>query len=159
MNRMLQYLNFLGVFLLSLLCASQWKTNSSLAADLIAMHKQSDEQSATITTEAGTIKEDAADLDDYRQRLDAAETELKQLHSDLTKARSERDQATAERNQLKETLDKFVAALKVRDQSISQLTDVAHKQDESIHQLEAVRDDAIKKYNDLVTKFNAQKQQ
>jgi len=148
MNQFLKYLNFLGILALALLCAGQWKTNSWLNAQLFTWHEKSNQQAVTITQQAQTLKENAADLDDFRQRLTLAESQLTKAETDLVTTRQQRDHLAALR-------DKLLAAVTQRDQVIKEQTDGLNKQVDSIHLLEHERDQAIVKFNDLVTKYNA----
>jgi chromosome segregation ATPase len=159
MNKIVTYLNFLGILALALLCGNQWAVNSRLNADLAAMQNKADAQAAESAKQADTIKQNTADLDDLHERLTVAETQLHQNQTELTKVRAERDQAKAEQAQLLEQRQRFADAVTQRDQLIAQQNDAIRKQADSIHQLQSARDDAVKRFNDLVVQYNQQKQQ
>jgi septal ring factor EnvC (AmiA/AmiB activator) len=154
MNQLLKYLNFAGIIVLALLCAGQWKTNSRLEAALIALHQKSDDQAVTIAKQTETLKENAADLDDFRQRLSLAESRLRQAETDLVKTRQQRDQLVAERDELTKLRERLLAAVAQRDQVLKEQTDVLSKQVQSIHTLEDQRNQSINKYNELVARYN-----
>ena len=141
MNRFFSLFNFLGVAILCLLCSIQWKTNSRLEENVERLDQTRIEQSAKIAEQDRTLKDDAADLEDLRQRLSFSESELKT-------AISERDRFAAESRQLKAALDKWIVAVKERDAAIKQAGNLIQK-------LAAERNDAITKFNELADKYNA----
>jgi septal ring factor EnvC (AmiA/AmiB activator) len=141
MNRMLQYLNLLGIAALVVLCCAQWSANRRLNLQAIALEKTRIEQSATISEQEKTIKGYVADLDDFRQRLELSEAAFKEVEQKLTTI-------TAERDQLKTDLDKWIAAVAQRDVALKQA-------DNQIEKIIAERNDAISKFNDLANRYNA----
>jgi len=141
MNRAFSILNFLGVAVLSVLSAAQWQTNSRLETTAEQLNKTRIEQAATIAEQQKTLKVNATDLDDLRQRLSLSESDLK---TTLT----ERDRFAAEAKALKAALDKWLAAVKERDAALKQAGDLVQK-------LASERNDAIAKFNDLADKYNA----
>jgi septal ring factor EnvC (AmiA/AmiB activator) len=134
MNRIIQYLNLFGVLALAVLCAAQWQTNGQLNGDVNRLDKTRIDQAAKIADQDATLKQTTADLDDSRQRLSISESDLKDATAKLAAI-------TAERDQLKANLQKWVAAVAARD--------------DAIRKLSSDRDEAVKKYNDLVGKYNA----
>jgi septal ring factor EnvC (AmiA/AmiB activator) len=141
MNRFFSLFNFAGVAVLCVLCCVQWNANSRLEDNVEQLDQTRIEQSAKIVEQDRTLKDDAADLEDLRQRLSMSESELKTTMV-------ERDRFAAEDKQLKAALDKWIAAVKERDAAIKQAGDLIQK-------LAAERNDAIGKFNDLVDKYNA----
>jgi chromosome segregation ATPase len=141
MNRFFLIFNFLGVALLSVLSAAQWQTNSRLEKSVEQLDKTQIEQSAKIAEQTVTLKDDAADLGDLRQRLSRSESEL-------NSAVTERDHFAAEDKQLKAALDKWMAAVAARDAALRQAGD-------QIQKLSNERNDAVRKFNDLAGKYNA----
>jgi chromosome segregation ATPase len=141
MNRFFLIFNFLGVAVLCVLCAAQWQTNSRLENNVERLDKTRIKQSAKIAEQATTLKDDAADLNDLRQRLSMSESELKD-------AVAERDRFAAEGRQLKAALDKWMAAVAARDAALRQAGD-------QIQRLSNERNDAVRKFNDLAEKYNA----
>ena len=127
MNRFLSIFNCLGVGVLAVLCAVQWKANSRLENNVEQLDKTRIEQSAKIAQQESTLKDDAADLEDLRQRLSMSESELKT--------------AVTQAGQLKTALDKWKAALK--------------QAGEQIQKLAGERNEAIQKFNDLADKYNS----
>ena len=127
MNRFLSIFNCLGVAVLAVLCAVQWQANSRLENNVEQLDKTRIEQSAKIAQQESTLKDDAADLEDLRQRLSMSESELKT--------------AVTQAGQLKTALDKWKAALK--------------QAGEQIQKLAGERNEAIQKFNDLADKYNS----
>ena len=127
MNRFLSIFNCLGVGVLAVLCAVQWQANSRLENNVEQLDKTRIEQSAKIAQQESTLKDDAADLEDLRQRLSMSESELKT--------------AVTQAGQLNTALDKWKAALK--------------QAGEQIQKLAGERNQAIQKFNDLADKYNS----
>ena len=146
MNRFLHLFNLLGVLILAVLCVIQWQVNSRVnqrANDLETIRRS---QATQLEEDDRTIKGQAADLDEFRQRLSLAESQLKDLESKLNQTTLERNQLADERDQLKSALSKWMTAVTERDAAIK-------KAGTQIQQLAAERNDAIQKLNDLITKF------
>ena len=141
MNRIFPIVNSLGVAILCVMSAAQWQTDSRLQNTVEQLDKTRVEQSSKIAEQERTLKDDAADLEDLRQRLSMSESELK---TTLV----ERDRFAAEAKILKTALDKWVAAVKQRDAALIQAGELIQK-------LSAERNDAIAKFNDLADKYNA----
>ncbi len=106
--------NFLGVVVL---CGAVLPFNGRQTAgwktDVAQLDQTRIEQSAKIAEQERTLKDDAADLEDLRQRLSMSESELKTAVAD-------RDRFAAEGKQLKAALDKWMAAVKARDAALKQ---------------------------------------
>jgi len=132
-NRFLSIFNCLGVGVLAVLCAVQWQANSRLENNVEQLDKTRIEQSAKIAQQESTLKDDAADLEDLRQRLSMSESQLQK--------------AVAEGTQLKATLSKWMAAVNQRDTALKQTG-------ERIKKLAGERNEAIQKFNDLADKYN-----
>lgn len=141
MNRFFLIFNFLGVVVLCVLCAVQWQINSRLEHNAEQLTNTRIEQTAKITEQEISLKNDAADLEDVRQRLSMSESELKTAVAD-------RDRFADEDKQLKAALDQWIAAVAARDKALRQAGD-------QIQKLSNERNDAVRKFNDLVGKYNA----
>ena len=141
MNQVLSILNFLGVCALAVLCAEQWTMNSRLENNVVQLEKTRIEQANQIDEQARTIKDDAADLADLRDRLSMSEMQLEKITAD-------RDRLAAEDTQLKMAVDQWTAAVKQRDTALKHANDL-------IQSLANQRNDAIQKFNDLADKYNA----
>jgi len=137
----LQYINFLGVAAVAILCGFQWQTNSRLSLEVQSLEKTRLEQAAKIDEQDQTIKNDAVDLDDLRSRLSLAE-------SALVEAQQKVADDQAEIKQLKTALDKWIAAVAERDQALKQAGT-------EILKLANERNEAILKFDDLAGKYNA----
>ena len=141
MNRFFSIFNFLGVVAMGVLSCAQWQTNSRLEANVQRLDQTRIEQSARIAAQEQTLKDNAADLDDLRQRLSMSESALQTTIA-------QRDRFAAEGKLLRAALDKWIAAVKERDAALKQAGDLIQK-------LAAERNDAILKFNDLADKYNA----
>ena len=134
MRTVMTCVNFVGVFVLAVLLSVQWKANSRLEAENVRLDQMRIEQSAKIADQENTLKQNAADLDDFRQRLSVSESSLKSAIVD-------RDRLGRLVDQLKTSLDQRKAAVTARDAAIQKLA--------------TERNDAIAKFNDLADKYNA----
>ena len=87
MNRLIQIVNFVGVLALSVVCVLQWGRIGVAAAEARRYAAESAGRAATITARDRTIREDAADLNELRQRLIVVDGQLKSLQADRDAAR------------------------------------------------------------------------
>ncbi len=72
MNRTLNYLNLVGVVLLAVLCALQWRRDSRLNLLAIDLEKTRQAQASKLAEQDAMLKQNASDLDDLRDRLERA---------------------------------------------------------------------------------------
>ena len=154
MNFALNILNFLGVGLLVGLCAIQWKHDGELAHAKAQLEQVRTEQVTKIADQEAAIKSSAADLDDTRQHLTASEAALKDSQSKLQAMTRLRDQSESQRDQLAKenvqqriTIEKWSKVVAEREQALKQAGELAQK-------AQADRNEAVVKFNDLVTKYN-----
>lgn len=147
MNRILQYFNALGVFLLVLLCVSQWRTNRNLNLEVNRLEKLRLEQ-------LGKSQEQIQEIQGCRGDLEAFREQLKQVHADLVGTRvklksseTESAQLAAERDQLKQSVTNWVQAVAVRDSRLKEATD-------HIQKLAEERNEAVTKFNEIAEKYN-----
>ena len=169
MTRALTAINLIGVLALAALCAVQWRGGNEMAHTIAGLQTTVRHQADTIDQQTKTLAENAADLDEFRQRLSASETLLKDVQRQLVVMTGDRDRVTAERDQLtaevtalKSALDKWMAAVKAdeadikdRDDAIKSRDAVLHQANDQLQTLAAQRNDAVTKYNDLVNQYNA----
>jgi len=155
MNRAFQIINFLGVVALAVLCAAQWRVNSDLNRQISDLERQRIDLTTQLALRDKRIREDTADLDDFRTRLTMAEGQLRDLQIKLNTAKfqnqqltAERTQLIAQRDQLTTALDSWKAAVAARDQAIKQAGD-------DIKKVVDQRNEAVQKFNDLADKYNA----
>jgi septal ring-binding cell division protein DamX len=147
MNRFMTGFNFLGIFLVAILCIVQWSANSRLSHDVDQLDQTRVEQEGKLADQDQALKQDAADLDEFRHRLSLSETDLKQTIVKLTAATTQRDTLIVENKQIKSAMDQWIAAVNQRDAALKQAGDVIQK-------LAIQRNDAIQKFNDLADKYN-----
>ncbi len=141
MNRAMQIFNFLGVCVLAVLCAAQWRINRQVNLRAVDLQRTVLNQTDRLSEQDRTIKQDGQDLDDFRQRLEISESALSETQSKLATAAAQRDQLRASLNQWMEAVAQRDAALKLAGQEIQKLAQQ--------------RNDAIEKFNDLAAKYNA----
>ncbi len=127
MTRYFQYFNFAGILILVALCCVQWRANRQVNLRAIGLEKIRLTQVQKISEQEKTIKGQAADLDDFRQRLELSEAALKESQQKFNALAIERDKLIAERNQLKTTLDTWKAAVAQRDAAIKQASEQIQK--------------------------------
>jgi septal ring factor EnvC (AmiA/AmiB activator) len=148
MNRAINYLNFLGILALSLLCARQWTINSQLENRVGDLRHQIDDQLTKIAAQQAALQQNADDMKDLHQRITLSESQLEQTTRSLKSV-------TAERDQYRQVHDQLLAAVKQRDQLLVQQSAVLKTQGETIRKLAEERNEDVLKFNDLATKYNA----
>jgi chromosome segregation ATPase len=148
MNRLMTYLNFVGVLVLTVLCMIQWQANSQFNAQLSRAKQTRLDQAAKLVEQEATLNQNATDLADVRQRLSLAGADLKDAQDKLAASEQQRNGLVAQRDQLKSTLDKWESAIADRDRVLKQAGD-------QIQTLTADRNQAVQKFNDLADKYNA----
>jgi prefoldin subunit 5 len=147
MNTLVQILNFLGVVALAVLSGIQWRNDSRLHHRIIDLEKARLQQIDKIATLEKSLQEKSTDLEDFRQRLKISEAaEIDEAHQ-LADSQARCAQLTSERDQLKSMLDKWIEAVRLRDEAIK--TDK-----EQIEKLVRQRKDATDKFNDVAQKYN-----
>jgi chromosome segregation ATPase len=154
MNRFLQLLNLLGILALGLLCILQWQSSRRLNLQINDLEQTRLNQNDQLAQQTQSIRGLTADLEDFRARLSKADGALKDTQSQLTSARaaianlsSQRDQLQANITALKDSLEKWTAAVAQRDEALKQAGDQLQK-------LANDRNDAISKFNDLAARYN-----
>ena len=140
MNQFLAVSNFSGIVVLCVLSAAQWKTNSDLEKRADQLDRTRAQQTAKLADQDITLKNDAEELEDLRQRLATSESSLQAVTA-------EKNRLASESRELKAALDKWMAAVKTRDAALQHANDLIQK-------LAVERNDAIAKFNDLADKYN-----
>lgn len=147
MSRTLTWLNLAGVMALAVLCVFQWRTNRALNLDVNALEKTSQLQTAKIGEQEKNTQGLSADLENFRTQLTRAQTELRDTSAKLLAGERDNAQLTAERDQLKDNVEKWTAAVHVRDERIAEANDRIH---EIGHRLK----EGAEKFNQLATRYN-----
>lgn len=140
MNRVLTWLNLLGVLVLAVLCVVQWRANRQLSLDLIQVERHRLEQTAAAERLAEITAGQASDLADLRGHLARAAQEGRDARDQLALLERELDQSRAETDAVKSALTNWAAAVVARDERLQQAAE----------QLRA----AVQERNDTVTWFN-----
>jgi chromosome segregation ATPase len=147
MNRFIQYLNLLGIISLAALCCLQWRVNSRLNLEVLQLETTRQEQSIEIAQGKKLLNENAADLDDFRERLKLSESQLKRSEEKVAIESDQLKKLTNERDQLKAALDKWMAAVASRDEALQ-------AEGEQLGKLQGERNEAVNRFNDLAGKYN-----
>jgi chromosome segregation ATPase len=161
MTRALSIVNFLGILLLALLLALEWRRGLALEERNKSLQVESAKRQQAVedlTEKASALDARAADLD--RQLLRAT-TDLAAeqsttaglrakgnlVASQLATMTSQRDEVVAQRDRLRASVEKWSAAVAQRDEAIA-------REGKQVKQLADERNDAIAKCNEAVHKFN-----
>jgi len=168
MNRLLQYVNLLGVAALAVLCAFQWSANRSVNLEANSLEKTRLDLTAKAEQQAKDLKGQAADLDVFREQLSVATVSLKEAQTKLAKAELAIAQLETEREQLKTSVTNWAAAVATRDERLKEAADqlqkLAVERNEIVakfNKLAVTHEETVtalnqrtQQYNELVTRFN-----
>lgn len=162
MSRTLTWLNLAGVAALAALCVFQWRTNRTLNLDVNALEKTSQLQAVKIGEQEKNIQGLSADLENFRTQLTRTQTELRDTSAKLLASERDNARLTAERDQLKDNVEKWTAAVHVRDERIAEANDriheIGHRLKESadkFNQLATRYNEIVKQMDELTVKYNA----
>jgi uncharacterized coiled-coil DUF342 family protein len=147
MNRALTWINLFGVAALAALCVLQWRTNRSLNLEINALQKSGQAQASALAEQDKNLKGLAADLDGFREQVVRAHREARVTAEKLHASERLVAELTAERDQLKDSVVTWSAAVKVRDDRISEAN-------ERIRDVGRRLEDAVRKFNDLAVRYN-----
>ena len=148
MNDRLKYLNLFGVVALAALCICQWVHDRRLNLEVKRLYQVRLEQSAKIDDQANQLKGLNEDLNQLKASL-ATERDLRsQAEKKLITAEAATEQLTRERDQLKGAISNWANAVALRDERMKEAN-------ARIEQLAADLNASIRKYNELVTNYNA----
>jgi chromosome segregation ATPase len=148
MNRVLQYLNLLGVIALGALCLVQWRANRSLNLETAGLEKVRLQHVAKLADLEKSLKGQAADLDSFREQLGKTHESMRSAEAKVANLERAARQLTAERDQLKASVTKWSEAVAARDARLAEL-------DGQLRKLATDRNEAVMKFNELAEKFNA----
>jgi chromosome segregation ATPase len=148
MNGQLKYVNLVGVVVLACLCAAQWLHDRRLNLEIKHLDQVRSEQSARIDDQANQLKGLNEDLDQLKTSL-ATERDLRvQVEQKLKPVEAANEQLTLDRDQLKGAISNWASAVALRDEHMKEANT-------RIEQLAADLNASIRKYNELVTNYNA----
>ncbi len=152
MSRLLTWINLAGVLALAVLCAFQWRANRALNLDVNALQQNGQAQAARLAEQDKTLAGLASDLDSFRNQITRAHAELRETAGKLQASESAVAQLSAERDQLQESVARWSAAVRARDERI----------DEANHRIREVGgrlQEAVEKFNDLAARYTERTQQ
>jgi chromosome segregation ATPase len=148
MNDQLKYLNLVGVMALAVLCVVQWRRDRRLNLEVNRLDQVRQQQAVKIDDQANTLKGLNEDLSQLKLSL-ATEQSLRSRTEQRSAAiETTNEQLVAERDQLKAAISNWANAVAVRDERMKEAN-------ARIEQLAADLNASIRKYNALVTNYNA----
>ncbi|HUJ11849.1 MAG TPA: hypothetical protein VL171_17705 [Verrucomicrobiae bacterium] len=148
MKDRLIYVNLFGVMVLAALCVCQWVHDRRLNLQIEYLDQVRLAQSAKIEDQASQLKGASEDLNQLKTSL-AAERDLRSLAERKRISSDAADkQLTQERDQLKAAISNWANAVTLRDNRMKEAN-------AKIEQLAADLNASIRKYNGLVTNYNA----
>jgi chromosome segregation ATPase len=148
MKDRLKYVNLFGVAALAALCVFQWVRDRRLNLEIKRLYQVRIELSAKIDDQSNQIKGLNEDLNQLKPAL-ASERDLRfQTEKKLASAEAAGDQLARERDQLKATISNWANAVSLRDERMKEAN-------ARIDQLAADLNASIRKYNELVSNYNA----
>jgi chromosome segregation ATPase len=155
MNRVMQIVNCLGVLALAVLCGTQWRVNGDLNRQVSALERTRIDLTAQVAQRDQRIREDAADLDDFRNRLTMAEGQLLDLQRKVNVLSAQCDRLTADRKLLLAQRDQLLAALETWKAAVAARDAALKSAGDELKKVVAERDQAVGQFNDLADKYNA----
>jgi chromosome segregation ATPase len=155
MNRLLGIINLAGVVILAAVCLVQWRVDHGLNMKVQGLEAQSRAQADKIADQEKALAGTAADLEDFRARVTRSNEAFAEAQTKLKGAGALQDQTARERDHykataaaLQESLDKWIAAVAARDETIKQ-------SEAQVQRLSTERNEAVVKFNELAAKYNA----
>ncbi len=148
MNGQLKYLNLFGMLALATLCVAQWQRDRRLNLEVSRLDQVRLEQAAKIDDQANTLRglnEDLGQLKTSLAREQSLRSDAEQKQRSLEDAN---EQLASERDQLKAAITNWANAVALRDERMKEANG-------RIEQLAADLNATIRKYNGLVSNYNA----
>jgi methyl-accepting chemotaxis protein len=148
MNRRLQFINFFGVVVLTVLCVAQWQANRRLNLQMNRLEKIRIQQSAKLEEQSKKIKGYVEDLEDFREHIDKNGARLKEQTEKARSAEATARRLSAECEQLKSSVSNWANAVNERDARLKENS-------ETIRVLTTKANGAVEKFNQLATNYNS----
>jgi chromosome segregation ATPase len=148
MNRRLQLLNLIGVLVLAVLCAAQWRRDRQLNLDVSRLEKTRLAQEEQIAAQEKAHAALNADLALFKEQLTLAKAEGEESRRQLRQSEAANRRLTAERDQIRENLTVWTNAVAQRDARIAEAND-------RIRDLGGRLNTSIEKFNELATNYAA----
>lgn len=147
MNRLLAYLNLLGVLILTGLCILQWRANRTLNLDVNRLEQANQTQAARLDEQARDLRGLTSDLERFRGQLGTTTLSQKDAEGKLRASEHLVAQLANERDQLKASIAQWTAAVIARDERLAEANT-------RIRDLSAQLNDTATRYNALVATHN-----
>jgi chromosome segregation ATPase len=148
MNDQLKYANLFGVLALAALCVCQWTHDRRLNLQVKRLDQIRLEQAAKIDQQASQLNGLNEDLGQLKTSLATERSLRSQVEQKLETAQATSQQLTLERDQFKGAISNWANAVALRDERMKEAN-------ARIEELAADLNASIRKYNELVTNYNA----
>jgi chromosome segregation ATPase len=148
MKDQLKYLNLFGVLALAGLCLCQWVRDRRLNLELKRLDQVRWEQSAKIDDQANQLKGLSEDLGQLKSSLANERALRTQEEQKLEATESTNAQLILDRDHLNTAISNWANAVALRDERMKEAN-------ARIQQLADDLNASIRKYNELVTNYNA----
>lgn len=148
MNRTLARLNLLGILLLAVLCAAQWRANRAAHQELARQERAARAQAGELNEARKALAGTQEDLERFRGQLGQVTTEARDSGVRQRGLQQQLDQASAERDQLRGSVTNWAAAVEARDVRIIEAN-------ERLEKLALELDSTVGRFNALATEHNA----
>ncbi len=148
MNDQLKYANLFGVLALAALCVCQWTHDRRLNLHVKRLDQIRLEQAAKIDQQASQLNGLNEDLGQLKTSLATERSLRSQVEQKLETAQATSQQLTLERDQFKGAISNWANAVALRDERMKEAN-------ARIEELAADLNASIRKYNELVTNYNA----
>ena len=146
MNRTLGWINLLGVLALAAVCAGQWQVNRHLNLQVTALEKVRLGQTTALEDQQRHLAGAQSDLERFREQLTSATNLAREDKDRLAALERQVPQLTGERDELKAGLTNWSAAVKLRDQRLTEA-------EAQILRLAEERNAVVTRFNDLAAKY------
>ena len=148
MNGHFKYVNLVGVLVLAMLCAVQWVKDRRLNLEIEHLDQVRLDQSAKVDDQANQLRGLNDDLGELKTALATERVLRVQVEEKQQPLEATNRQLTIERDELKGVISNWANAVAVRDEHMKEAN-------ARIEQLAADLNASIRKYNGLVTNYNA----
>jgi peptidoglycan hydrolase CwlO-like protein len=147
MNKSIMYLNFLGIFVLGVICFLQWQVNNHQHDVIEQLNGEIGQNRTKITSNEKDLKDKDEQIDDLQNKVSILDENIADAETKFAKLADERDQIAGERDKVVTQLQRWQDAVGLRDAALKTAND-------NIVALTADPDNTVQKYNDLAKQYN-----
>jgi chromosome segregation ATPase len=148
MNRLVQYLNLLGVLALAALCVVQWQRNRQLNLEVNRLEGVHHEQVQKLAEQEKSLRGLNEDLAHFKEKFGLTHSNWTEAVASLRKTETENIRIVQERDQLKGSISNWSGAVAARDLRLEEAN-------QQIRSLSDKLNDSIHKFNSLATNYNS----